>query len=96
MNPNSTELMQAFVVSHGDARFESGLTEGSTNGLLVGLVVGAIFVAGLVLLGVSRSSVDVSYSAHLGAIPQPQTRSMVAPVIAQGATVDSSSTNWRF
>jgi hypothetical protein len=93
MNPSNTELMQAFVVSHGDARFESGLAEGSTNGLMVGLLIGALFLGGLVLLGASRSSVDASYSFHAGAVAQvPQTRSTVTPVVGQAVTDDSSST----
>jgi hypothetical protein len=97
MNPNTTELMQAFVVSHGDARFESGLAEGSTNGLLVGLLVSALIIGGLVLLGASRSSVERNLSVRLGAISErtPQERPPTSPVPYQKPMSVSSDLIWR-
>lgn len=95
MNPSSTELMQAFVVSHGQARFD----DGRFDGVLIGLCFVGLVVIGVGLLGMYHSSLDANYFVHLGAVPQvPQTHSSVTPIIAQGVAADSSSTGpgWRF
>jgi hypothetical protein len=93
MNPSSTELMQAFVVSHGQARFD----DGRFDGVLIGLCFASLVVIGVGLLGMYHSSLELDYHVHAGAIPQiPQTRStVITPVIAQGVSADSSSTDWR-
>jgi hypothetical protein len=75
------------------AGYKAGKSENQTTILAIGLVLGAFVVAGLVLLGTSRSSADADYSLQAGAVAQvPQTQGAVTPITAQSVTASSSST----
>jgi hypothetical protein len=74
----------------------SSRDQARTNTFVVGLCFLGLIAVGVALLGQNHSSVDASYSLHVGAIPEsPQSRLMVAPVVGQAVTADSSLTGWR-
>ena len=65
----------------------AGVKVGTLDGVVLGLGLAALIAIAAVLMGASRSSMDLSYSAHLGAIPQPSekptstsSRSVIAPL----------------
>ena len=85
MNPSSTELMQAFVVSHGQARFD----DGRFDGVLMGLCFAGLAIVGVGLLGMYHSSLEVHSDVRFGYLDRTSPAT-VSPVVAQAVTPPTS------
>jgi hypothetical protein len=90
VNPNLIDANAARVMVDSAL---SSRDEARTNTFVIGLCFLGLIAVGIALLGQNHSSVDASYSLHVGAIPEsPQSRPTVTPVVGQAVTADSSST----